>query len=62
MGLRCGDMGDDDLADTDSAGLAQELADLRSRNSRLQAENARLLRLLELTPAQASEPGPAQTG
>lgn len=42
-------MGDDDVADTDDGGLAQELADLRARNSRLQAENARLLRLLELT-------------
>lgn len=29
---------------------------------RLQAENARLLRLLDLTPREASPPGPAQAG
>jgi hypothetical protein len=28
----------------------------------LRAENARLLRLLELTPKQAAPPGPVQTG
>lgn len=61
-GYGVGGMGDDDLVDTDGAGFAQELADLRARNSRLQAENARLLRLLELTPAQAAAPGPTQTG
>jgi superfamily II DNA or RNA helicase len=42
--------------------LHEELAGLRALTSRLQAENARLLRLLELTPKQASPPGPAQTG
>jgi len=36
-------------------GLLAELA-------RLRAENARLLRLLELSPRQAAAPGPAQTG
>jgi hypothetical protein len=30
--------------------------------ARLRSENARLLRLLELTPAQARPPGPTQTG
>jgi superfamily II DNA or RNA helicase len=38
-----------------SGGVSAELA-------RLRAENARLLRLLELTPRQAAPPGPAQTG
>jgi superfamily II DNA or RNA helicase len=37
------------------SGLLAELA-------RLRVENARLLRLLELTPRQAAPPGPAQTG
>jgi hypothetical protein len=44
------------------AAVAQELSGLRVELARLRAENARLLRLLELTPAQASPPGPAQTG
>ena len=34
---------------------------LRRRVAELQSENARLLRLLELTPQQARPPGPAQT-
>jgi superfamily II DNA or RNA helicase len=43
-------------------GLAEEVASLRALTARLQAENARLLRLLELTPQQAAPPGPVQTG
>lgn len=46
----------------DDLPLAAELASLRALTERLQAENARLLRLLELTPRQAMPPGPAQTG
>jgi len=42
--------------------LDRELAGLRDQVARLTSENARLLRLLELTPAQAGPPGPAQTG
>lgn len=34
---------------------------LRAQVASLRAENARLLRLLELTPVQARPPGPAQT-
>jgi hypothetical protein len=37
------------------AGVAAEL-------SRLRAENARLLRLLRMTPTEAAPPGPAQAG
>jgi hypothetical protein len=44
------------------AALVTELAELRALVERLRAENARLLRLLELTPAQAAAPGPVQTG
>jgi hypothetical protein len=40
----------------------EELAGLRALVTQLRAENARLLRLLELTPKQAALPGPAQTG
>lgn len=43
-------------------GVVEELADLRARLARLRSENARLLRLLELSPAQARPPGPAQSG
>ena len=39
-----------------------EMAGLRDQLVRLRSENARLLRLLELTPAQARQPGPTQTG
>ncbi len=44
-----------------AAGSAGEVAVLRERLGRLQAENVRLLRLLELTPVQARPPEPAQT-
>jgi superfamily II DNA or RNA helicase len=44
------------------ATLAEEVASLRALTTHLKADNARLLRLLELTPKQASRPGPAQTG
>ena len=53
---------DDDLQPATVAGLAEELAELRAVTTRLRAENARLLRLLELTPKQAAPPGPVQTG
>ena len=46
----------------DDLPLAEELTSLRALTARLRAENARLLRLLELTPKQAAPPGPAQTG
>jgi superfamily II DNA or RNA helicase len=52
---------DNDLRSA-AAGLAEEVASLRTLSARLQAENARLLRLLELTPKQAAPPGPVQTG
>ncbi|NMM24603.1 MAG: DEAD/DEAH box helicase family protein [Phycicoccus sp.] len=42
--------------------LDGELAGLRDQIARLRSENARLLRLLELTPVQARPPGPTQTG
>ncbi|HZC51426.1 MAG TPA: DEAD/DEAH box helicase family protein [Mycobacterium sp.] len=42
--------------------LDAELVELRDQVASLRAENARLLRLLELTPAQARPPGPVQTG
>jgi len=53
---------DDDLQSAQVAELAEELAQLRALTTRLRAENARLLRLLELTPKQAAPPGPVQTG
>lgn len=52
----------DDLWSAEAAGLAEELAALRALTTQLRSENARLLRLLELTPKQAAPPGPAQTG
>ncbi|MEO9238625.1 MAG: DEAD/DEAH box helicase family protein [Jatrophihabitantaceae bacterium] len=42
--------------------LDAELAAMRAQVAHLRSENARLLRLLELTPAQARPPGPVQTG
>ncbi|MDT0264475.1 TOTE conflict system archaeo-eukaryotic primase domain-containing protein [Jatrophihabitans lederbergiae] len=42
--------------------LEAELAAMRAQVAHLRSENARLLRLLDLTPAQARPPGPAQTG
>src|SRR6266540_2854555 len=53
---------EDDLQPAKAAGLADELAELRALTTQLRAENARLLRLLELTPKQAAPPGPVQTG
>ena len=44
-----------------AAGLVDELEDLRAHIARLQADNARLRRLLDLTPQQARPPGPEQT-
>lgn len=41
-------------------GLDDEPSALRDEISRLRAENNRLLRLLELTPQQARQPGPVQ--
>lgn len=52
----------DGLQPAKVAGLAEELEGLRAVTAQLRAENARLLRLLELTPRQAAPPGPAQTG
>jgi superfamily II DNA or RNA helicase len=52
---------DNDLLSVGATGLAAEVASLRTLTARLQAENARLLRLLELTPKQAAPPGPVQT-
>jgi hypothetical protein len=43
-------------------GLDAELAAMRAQVAHLRSENARLLRLLDLTPAQAIPPGPVQTG
>jgi len=53
---------DNDVRSVAAAGLAEELASLQRLTARLQAENARLLRLLELAPKQAAPPGPVQTG
>jgi hypothetical protein len=44
------------------AGLEAELSAMHSQVAHLRSENARLLRLLDLTPAQARPPGPVQTG
>src|SRR5665647_62189 len=51
-----------DQARLPGTSLDRELAALRNQVARLGSENARLLRLLELSPAQARPPGPAQTG
>ena len=53
---------DNDLQSAEAAELAEEVTSLRTLTARLRAENARLLRLLELTPKQAAPPGPVQTG
>lgn len=53
---------DGDLRSVEAAGLTEEVASLRALTACLQAENARLLRLLELTSKQAAPPGPVQTG
>lgn len=53
---------DSDLWPAEGAGLAEEVASFRALSARLQAENARLLRLLDLTRKQATAPGPVQTG
>lgn len=53
---------DSDLWSAEAAGLAEEVASLRALTAHLQAENARMLRLLDLTPKQAAAPGPVQTG
>src|ERR1700728_4647694 len=45
-----------------SVGLDAELTALREQVAQLRIENARLLRLLELTPQQARLPDPVQTG
>src|SRR5438445_6763058 len=42
--------------------LDAALAELRDQVAKLRTENARLLRLLEVSPAEAQVPGPAQTG
>lgn len=52
----------DEQQSATAAGLAEELASLRALTTRLQAENARLLRLLKLTHREATPPGPTQTG
>jgi hypothetical protein len=52
----------DDHQPATIAELTEELTGLRAQTTQLRAENARLLRLLELTPRQASPPKPAQTG
>ncbi|MDQ3151453.1 MAG: hypothetical protein M3R63_06965 [Actinomycetota bacterium] len=44
-----------------AAGLVDELEGLRTHVARLQVDNARLRRLLELTPKQARPPGAEQT-
>ena len=59
MVSRVDDHGDGRLA---PAALDAEIVDLRGQVHRLRSENARLLRLLALTPSQARPPGPIQTG
>ena len=55
------DEADPDRKDAAVAALDGELAGLRREVARLEAENSRLLRLLDLTPRQGRPPGPAQT-
>lgn len=52
---------EEQLQAAEIAGLAEELDQLRVLATRLKGENARLLRLLELTSRQAAPPEPAQT-
>src|SRR5205085_1034370 len=42
--------------------LAAEVASMHTEVARLRVENARLLRLLDLSPREAAAPGPAQLG
>ena len=56
---RVDDHGDGRLA---PAALDAEIVDLRAQVQRLRSENARLLRLLALSPSQARPPGSIQTG
>jgi superfamily II DNA or RNA helicase len=51
-----------DQAPTSHEAPVADLAGLQARIAELQAENARLLRLLTLSPQQARPPGPTQTG
>jgi hypothetical protein len=51
-----------DQAPASREALVADVAALQARITELQAENARLLKLLALTPQQARPPGPAQTG
>ena len=44
-----------------ASSIDRDLAGLRAEVERLRVENARLLRLLQLTPTQAQPPGPTQT-
>jgi len=53
---------ENDQGPVPGAALDRELAGLRGQLAALTSENARLLRLLDLSPAQARPPGPAQTG
>lgn len=46
----------------EAAGLSRDPDVLQVELERLRAENARLLRLLRLSPSQAGPPGPAQSG
>ena len=52
----------DDLQSAKITGLAEELKGLRTLTAQLRTENARLLRLRELTRRQAAPPGQVQTG
>jgi len=55
-----GDRRGDDAPSGSPPGLDDELAVLRAQVARLRVENARLLRLLDLSPGQAGVPGPIQ--
>lgn len=49
-------------APDEGSGVTAELRELARQVATLRAENARLLRLLEMAPAEAQAPGPVQTG